>query len=746
MRIHTRRHPRIKKRGPGNAPDLDPLSTALRAARNLARARRFPEALAQLDAILTGQTDPARSAQIAAQAAEIELLQGRYTSAVQIYQQAKLLAGSHPIAWFTPALGEVHALLMDVQVNEARARAETAVLTAQSLENTFRQRLTQPPGAGPKHPATGMVIQARPIRASVVASRLGRLFFQEGEIVAAKALYVRATELNPGGAYRAKVGLAEVALREGDPAAALLLSKEAMVSGGFRAKTVSAWPLVIEANVRLGRPALDSAPISLLAQAPPAVRARSCVAVVTSLRNRNDPSWRDLAQSWLQAEGDTQPSVAATLHKMMLSDARSRRPAADPASIAKAAVSLLSTPKLGPEEWLLAARQAIVSRWKSGNPLSPESLLAEGLSRFGPGVTNRLLLGVAGACLKTGQSGLARTYLQRVLAGNVGDLYWRKSATILAAMLRGEGNFGAAADLYLQCAQAALTPMRVRYRLHLRWAQCLLRGGSPDAVLAAKGQLLALANQTQDYEAVLDLAYVLIDAPAEINALAIDLLKRGISLAHTALDAAVTPTAAATVLMKLARRLADFGRDADIVATWNALDESRQLWLWSANADYWEYQSLIFRAYRDGGNRAAATGHAQSILADPATPPSARAQLGVLLGLLRVQDGEISGGFALLRQAILDQPTHQYCAYAYYWLALEAYRRDAAVEVTDEVNRIDAALGRSPVLRWQKLLVLNGRCLRADLQPERIAADGSISVVTAAEQIERIRRDLTKLG
>ena len=114
-------------------------------------------------------------------------------------------------AWFRPWLGEVRSLLKSGNVAGALDRAAALVAQAVSAEAAFAQLTAQAQAAlnagGP------VTIPPRPPRASVVASRLGRIFFLEGELDAARQLFASAGQLNPNGGTRARLGLAEVALR-----------------------------------------------------------------------------------------------------------------------------------------------------------------------------------------------------------------------------------------------------------------------------------------------------------------------------------------------------------------------------------------------------------------------------------------------------------------------------------------------------------------------------------------------------
>ena len=81
-----------------------------------------------------------------------------------------------------------------------------------------------------------------------------------------------------------------------------------------------------------------------------------------------------------------------------------------------------------------------------------------------------------------------------------------------------------------------------------------------------------------------------------------------------------------------------------------------------------------------------------------------------------------SAALATFRSATIRSPEHTLCAHAYYWLALDAWRRGAAAELQDCASRILVCLGPKPnfLSGWQ----LEGKalCLLSGLDAANVSA------------------------
>ena len=210
----------------------------------------------------------------------------------------------------------------------------------------------------------------------------------------------------------------------------------------------------------------------------------------------------------------------------------------------------------------------------------------------------RLTHALAQVAAKTGHLDLAQQLFATNLASiTVPGTMWGKSTWALAQLHEKQGQFAQAAQLYWNYGQVAAMPIRLRLFAQVSWARNLIQSGQPDLILAAQQPLLDAINQTQDYELVLDVARQLILAPQELNALAEQVRARGETLANQALNNAEHPAVALSILFKLTRRQNDFGRFTAIVTGWEQLSAENRNWLWTPKGIWWEYLTLVFRAY-----------------------------------------------------------------------------------------------------------------------------------------------------
>ena len=737
-----RKGSRLKKRGVANRPDHDPSSAQLRQAGDAVRRHQYAQALSTLNSLAATVQEGPTMGKLLSMVGDVYLSQGQSKQAQSAYKDAQIHSVSDPVAWFRPVMGEIVSLLKDVQVDAAAGIARTAVANAKSREDVRRAHVVQ---SQQQLASVGVAkLKLFYMRPSVVATKLGSLFLREGEISLAKEMFNNALDANPSGGCRARLGLAEIALRERDPATASSLAKSALVVGKYQAKTISAWKLLISANIHLGSPPLDFTLLPSLQQARPNVRARSMLAIITTLRGLNDPNWRDLANGWLSKESAQCASTTAALRQMFVADAK-RSAGNDKQILSDTASALLSTESISLSEWLVGTKQLL----RTTDPKSLVSALYEalyqGINKFGSGSEAKITYNLARSASHAHQHNEAKHLLGRAVQLDHTRVFWRKAATYLASLESKDENYAAAANWHLMCAQDESTPMRIRFNSHIRWAKCLIKAGNLDAILAAKTQLLNLVNASQDYETMLDLAHAVIDAPRELNHLAKTMLSQGQSLALQGLEQARSPASASTILMKLARRYADFGMHSETIATWTALSSDKKAWLWSANADYWDYVGLVFRAYRDGGDTASAMSFITPFLNDSATPLENNAMLYSLYGIELMNEGNVNSGTEALKKGISLQPTCKYCAYGYYWLALSAHAKGTSSERSTYANRVLTTLGNHPSMQWQSDLALSAKCILANLDTDVVAASENIPKSTLSKLLSRIQTDLRRL-
>ena len=301
--------------------DKTALSVSLREIGDKIQKRNAAAGLAKANQLISSRAlalhDQAR---VLGLVADSEFRRGAFEEAAVIYQRAATLCLDHASLWLRPLIGEVSALLRAVRVDEALMMARHACDVARKKAADFNAQVSS---ANQLLAARGRVsVPVLPPRESVVATRLGFLFLQEGEPALAREFLEKALEVNPGGACRARQGLARIALAMNDSARALSLAEESIRRGRYAAKTLAAWPILIAARRRLGGWQISQNLLNGLDMAPPGVRARAVLAITRELRNSDMRQWRDLAEKWSAREGKKFPAIEAELRKMILASAK----------------------------------------------------------------------------------------------------------------------------------------------------------------------------------------------------------------------------------------------------------------------------------------------------------------------------------------------------------------------------------------------------------------------------------------
>ncbi len=298
----------------------DPASPRLALARDLVQRNRRKDALAVLDAHLRStetageKVRPRQEAKVAALLGDYEKKRGRFVEAADYYAMAAAKApadDSHE--WFRPALGQVRALIAQPDVEgayrlamEVWARTQSATETF-ALETDRKQKKLQSHGR--------VEISPRPLRPSVVATRLGEAFLQAGEWEMAGSFYNESLLINPKGGSRARQALAKIALASNDFSTCESRAHESLLLGGYRAKTLAAWPLLITARARQGKTLLSAEDrAGLAAIHEQTVRARAVLVICKAMRPHGG-DWIDLATQWSAREGKATPRFTLSWKK-----------------------------------------------------------------------------------------------------------------------------------------------------------------------------------------------------------------------------------------------------------------------------------------------------------------------------------------------------------------------------------------------------------------------------------------------
>jgi tetratricopeptide (TPR) repeat protein len=731
-----------KRRATGQV-DNSASTSVLGTIRDALQGRNYESALTQINQLLDESTDLVFQSSLISLAADCLFKQGKFADAASTYARASQLTQDQPTVWLRAIIGQVRSLLKDVQVEAAQTQALAAMQTAQAFSQQYQNQLVQ---AQTTAAAAGQaVIPVAPPSTGHVASRMGKLFFAEGEVEAAKNFFQQAVQ-SDSTHYHALLGLAEIALRENNPADAIAFARKALVVNQYHAGTLSAWTILLAAGRKSGADVLDSSSLNSLAQSPASVRARAVLLLAQGLRNQNDPRWMQIADNWLQQTGSANPIIAAELRK--IKSAQNRIANAPLNNRLQSAQNLLQTPGISPREWLAATKEVVRTSLLLGQSVDLGSLVAKGISQFGQDKKAEYIHGLALACQKADRADLAISLLQRNITTAAGET-WGKSVWALARLQAAQGDHTSAAKGYWNYSQNDSVPRRFRFYALLQWVNELIATGQPDLIAQAKPQIEAALPQINDYELLLDLARKIYFSRnhSTWRDFALQIFQQGKQMALQAFNAAGNPAIAVTILYKFCRRASNDFQDSDaVLSTWTQMTDEKKQWLWSEQQDYWYYIELVFRQYRETKRYADAEQFITPLLNDPATPPHGYAILGSSYALMKYRQRDLPAMFSIYEEMAQAAPTHEWTSPAYYWFALRAWNHGSVAQTNAFVQKLLLALGKDCTLHWKRDFVASALCLKAGLNLSQILPQTDISVDKLQERLQVIQTDLALLN
>ena len=338
--------------------DKTPFASTLRRIGEDIQKGEFSSGLSNANKELTSSKLSApEKARVLALVADSEFKRGRFGEAAQIQLQAAAMSVGHSTLWLRPHIGHVRALLKAPQVDLAATMARQAVALAEAKRADFDAQVRE---ANLKANNRKLVVVPElPPRVSVVATRMGNLFLQEGEPDIAEEFFMRAVKASKGGACRARQGLAQGALAKGEYRQAVKWASDSIRLGHFRTKTLSAWKILISTHRQQGSWWISERLIKGLDSAPAGLRARTILLIVSELRRNDMRQWRKVAEKWLVGEGAHFPIIEAEIRKMLLASAKTE--SGNTADKREKAEQLLQTSGLSPNEWLAGAKELVRS-------------------------------------------------------------------------------------------------------------------------------------------------------------------------------------------------------------------------------------------------------------------------------------------------------------------------------------------------------------------------------------------------
>ncbi len=678
-------------------------SKRLRNAHDLIKRRKNGNALTILDAASKTGSTPWQQGKILALAADSELALGRFESAVNIYQQAgdRFQQAEHP-DWFRAAFGEIRALLKGIKTVEAYTKARTAAKKAEEDQARMDQITRIPPQQLTQ--LQSLIIQARPPRPSTILTRLGVLFLEEGYPETAEEFLRKAMELSPNGASRARQAMARIHYSRNNFEEAERLARESLLMGRFQAKTVAAWPTYIEARIRRSKSPHDTELYNTLirhGQRP--VVERSVLLIVSVLRSHGIADWKILAQSWI---GETKPAMSPVfsieLSKMLLADARITEP--NPLPIATAASRLLSQKLISPMETVATIKVLATYGLRNGDDGKQlQNALNEVRKRFDPVIHQKAIHSAALGAMLAKRHDVARGLLRpQVDALPAGSESWGRTLWALARMESAIGHHARAAEYYLKLAEHDQTPPRFQLQGLLEWLGQIQKSGRKPDIPKTRTSLTRILSRINDFKMQLDAARQLALAGSDFIDLMRTAADSGTTAALRAFHEAATPNEAIHILIHLARRqYYDLSRVREVLQFWEAMHPQKREWLWSENAEFWEYMALLIRSYEIAENPQEVDRLAASLLSADTTPPRGVGYVASCHGEILIQRGRFKDGIKQLERAIPAAPTHPTTGPAYYWKALIARKRGQTQQVIRLAESTRKCFHPKPALYWE---------------------------------------------
>ncbi|MBW7907963.1 MAG: hypothetical protein H3C50_03455 [Kiritimatiellae bacterium] len=683
---------RFRKRVYSRPRDKTELAAALRRMAELLQQRDFESSLTQANRLLSNSALPRHQrGRVLSLVADSEFKRGAFDSAAGIYQRAAALCLDDPRLWVRPLVGQIRSYIKMVRPDAALMIARHAHEVAVRKFADFDARVSRANADLARHGE--LTVPVRPPRVSDVATRLGFLFLQEGEIAIAKEFFEKAVQASSRRACRARHGLARVALAMGEPARAIILASDCIYRGRYSAKTLSAWATLIAARRKLGGWQIRENLLRGLDRVEPSMRARATLSIVTELRKNDMRQWRPLAESWLNREGSRFPIIATEIQKMLLASARH---VAGDANHGKVAERLLRMPKLSPNEWLAAAKVGMEIRLRGKAHAHEEELIRQATRNYGASFTPRAIHSLALSCQEASRPDLARALLTRnIRALKPGPGIWSRSAWALARLEAATGNPAIAADLFERVADTDAVPLRFRLQARLLGAQQWIAAGDENALLKARPKIEEALQSATEPTIAMDFARQLsVAAPAAMREWARDMFDAASKRARADFMAAQHPAIASDLLFRLARRqVNDFGESAEVVRFWEGLGAEKIDWLWSEREQFWAYLGVVLEAYSLVGSHASVDEFASEWLHDPATPPVGRVHVGIPYGRWLIAHRRASEAMSLFDRLVVESPTHGLCVVAWYWKALLAYRQGDRAACEQCVQRLRWARG-----------------------------------------------------
>lgn len=694
------------KRNPVQKPPKDPLAASLEAIRRKIHAGKTGSALEELnqfaqDTSLTNQNQ----AKVLTLIGDAEKARRNPDAAATLYKQAKenLQQIQDQRDWFTPSLAEIRMLLRSGRKDKAFQKVVAAWGHAHNLvvdfNNTIEQLSTILSTKGE------VQIEARPIRPSVILTKLGNLLEAEGYAADARYLYQQGVLNNPKGASRARQSLAKLAFQDGDDPTAEQYARESLLMGKFQAKSIASWPIYLKSRARQEKDPIDHDLVaSLLLHGENQVKARSVWMICRTLRELKNDSWLPLAAKWIREEKETDPVITIEIFKLLLVD--SKLTGQPPETVLRYAVQILLHPLSGPKEMIAAAKD--IMRYNlllRGASPDIEALVKRIERRHGTDFTFPLLHGIALAAMEAKRHDVGRQILNRILSqADPSSDFWGRAQMARGHMERVVNDYSASMAAWLSYVDNEAMPERFRLHALLQATSDAARVPDEETDSAKterfRERILNWLQQVDDHSIWLDIARQAKMTGGLLESALPGLIAGATARAHQAFQQEPKIAGKMKILLHLTRRqYYDFRSDSEIRGQHLKITPkiSERLWL-EGGSKWWEYLSLVVRAHYRLGQTNDAESIIEQALSLPTTSPQGRVFLLHAKLLENAKQGATTKTRKTAQTMVALQPSHVNSALAHYWLGIHALQTGNRQQARKSMLAVRTCFANKPAL------------------------------------------------
>lgn len=720
---------RIRKRkSPKTRPRLI-FSQSLREARQLIAGDDSATGLAALNTLAANTRNPARRAKILLTIAESETRLSRHNEALAAFQKASQLAAQAADTDLTllAGTGIVRSLLRSLRTGEAKAAAATLLTDLASAEAAFAkiQNLTSEQLATKGQ----IIVPARPPRGTVGLTKIANAFLQSGLTEEAREFLLKAIELSPNGASRARQGLAKIALASDEPELAERYAREALLMGRFQAKTTAAWQLYLDARARQNKsPIVESDVLAAYRQhAKGRIAAASGLCIVRVLRAHGDPTWKDLAIELTSRKAD--PIISTEIEKLIHADAKLFA-TEEPRTIAARSLKLIRSSDVSVQETIAHTKEYVRFSFLAGSDPNLNTVVRIVSRKFPvPALLSIRHAACPGAMMAT-RHDIARPWLLALIneAAQLGQTAaWGRANWALARMESLLENNAEAAFYYMEVAAHPGSPPRFKIQAMLRGLKFLGKSGDNSSDIGQlSGNIRAILRETDDFRILLDAGRQLALAGSNFTALTGEAAQMGIKQAKQDADRAATTQEKLGIYEYLSRKLhCDLvGQNEEVVALWNShsdLDKSE--FAATGGSTWYEYIRTVFLSKIALGMVDQAESLASGIVDGNQASPEGFVIVGSAYAEWLIKNGKLDKAFEFFEWISKESPTHRKAASAHYWLGARNYLNNDFNGAAEKSKSVSLCFGNQPELleEWKlaaKALIIFGKVNKSAAQNE----------------------------